>query len=75
MLPSLVRIPADVSKIRIKQTAVRLSSRLYSSIAGTIGRETFGDWFDVAHVLGREGPDWQLFKARLANATGIPLAL
>ncbi|HTQ54310.1 MAG TPA: XcyI family restriction endonuclease [Bryobacteraceae bacterium] len=34
---------------------------------------TTKDWFDVAHVLGREGEDWDLFKSRLADATGIPL--
>jgi len=34
---------------------------------------TTKDWFDVAHVLGREGEDWDLFKSRLADATGTPL--
>jgi len=34
---------------------------------------TTNDWFDVAQVLGRDGPDWELFKSRLADATGIPL--
>lgn len=34
---------------------------------------TTKDWFDVAQVLGREGPDWDLFKSRLADATGIPV--
>jgi len=35
---------------------------------------TTNDWFDVAQVLGREGPDWELFKSRFADAAGIPLA-
>lgn len=34
---------------------------------------TTNDWFDVAQVLGREGPDWENFKSRFADATGIPL--
>jgi hypothetical protein len=34
---------------------------------------TTNDWFDVAQVLGREGPDWKLFKSRFADAAGIPL--
>ena len=34
---------------------------------------TTNDWFDVAQVLGREGPDWELFKSRFADATGIPV--
>jgi hypothetical protein len=35
---------------------------------------TTNDWFDVAQVLGRDGADWDLFKSRFADATGIPLA-
>jgi hypothetical protein len=34
---------------------------------------TTKDWFDVAQVLGREGEDWDAFKIRLADVTGIPL--
>ena len=33
---------------------------------------TTNDWFDVAEVLGREGKDWDLFKSRFVDATGIP---
>ncbi|HLH16149.1 MAG TPA: XcyI family restriction endonuclease [Bryobacteraceae bacterium] len=36
---------------------------------------TTNDWFDVAHVLARDGADWEVFKSRLADATGIPVAL
>jgi XcyI restriction endonuclease len=35
--------------------------------------QTTNDWFDVAQVLAREGPDWDLFKSRLAGAAGIPI--
>jgi hypothetical protein len=34
---------------------------------------TTNDWFDVAQVLARNGDDWNLFKSRFADATGIPL--
>ena len=34
---------------------------------------TTNSWFDVAQVLGREGDDWNEFKSRFADATGIPL--
>ena len=34
---------------------------------------TTNDWFDVAQVLAREGPEWEHFKSRFADATGIPL--
>jgi hypothetical protein len=30
-------------------------------------------WFDAAHVLGRQGTDWDEFRNRIANAVGIPL--
>ncbi|MGD0387503.1 MAG: XcyI family restriction endonuclease [Tepidisphaeraceae bacterium] len=30
-------------------------------------------WFDVAQVLSGEGEDWEEFRARLADAVGIPL--
>lgn len=29
-------------------------------------------WFDVAHVLAREGIDWQSFREHVAHAVGIP---
>lgn len=35
---------------------------------------TTQSWFDVAHVLGREGADWDAFKSRLAGKVGIPVA-
>jgi len=35
---------------------------------------TTNDWFDVAQVLAREGRDWELFKSRFADASGLPLA-
>jgi hypothetical protein len=35
---------------------------------------TTRSWFDVAHVLGREGTDWNEFRSRFADATGIPLS-
>lgn len=35
--------------------------------------QTTNDWFDVAQVLARKGPDWDLFKSRLAGAAGIPV--
>jgi len=34
---------------------------------------TTTSWFDVAQVLGREGADWNEFRSRLADSTGIPL--
>lgn len=34
---------------------------------------TTNSWFDVAQVLAREGKDWDDFKSRFADATGIPL--
>jgi hypothetical protein len=34
---------------------------------------TTNDWFDVAQVLARTGDDWNLFRSRFADATGIPL--
>lgn len=35
--------------------------------------QTTNDWFDVAHVLAPTGPDWDLFRSRLAGAAGIPV--
>jgi len=35
--------------------------------------QTTNDWFDVAQVLARKGPDWDMFKSRLAGAAGIPV--
>lgn len=29
-------------------------------------------WFDVSQVLAREGPDWDEFKRRIIEVTGIP---
>jgi hypothetical protein len=34
---------------------------------------TTQSWFDVSQVLGREGDDWDDFRSRIAEATGIPL--
>jgi len=34
---------------------------------------TTNSWFDVAQVLGRQGPDWEEFRSRLAEVVGIPL--
>lgn len=34
---------------------------------------TTNSWFDVAHVLGRDGADWDDFKSRVAGEVGIPL--
>ncbi len=34
---------------------------------------TTTSWFDVAEVLAREGADWEDFRSRVAEATGIPL--
>ncbi|HWO84657.1 MAG TPA: XcyI family restriction endonuclease, partial [Solirubrobacterales bacterium] len=33
---------------------------------------TTNHWFDVAHVLAREGEDWDRFKTRLVGIVGIP---
>jgi len=33
---------------------------------------TTNSWFDVAQVLGREGPDWNDFSSRFVEAVGIP---
>jgi hypothetical protein len=35
---------------------------------------TTNSWFDVAQVLAREGPDWEEFRSRFADATGIPIS-
>ncbi len=34
---------------------------------------TTNSWFDVPHVLGREGEDWEEFRARIASQVGIPM--
>ena len=34
---------------------------------------TTNSWFDVAHVLARDGNDWMEFRSRFAGAVGIPL--
>lgn len=34
---------------------------------------TTNSWFDVAQVLAREGKDWEDFRSRFADVTGIPL--
>jgi hypothetical protein len=34
---------------------------------------TTQSWFDVSQVLGRQGDDWNDFRSRIAEATGIPL--
>jgi hypothetical protein len=34
---------------------------------------TTNSWFDVTQVLGQKGEDWEEFRSRLAEATGIPI--
>ena len=34
---------------------------------------TTRSWFDVTHVLEREGPDWDEFRSSIAGQVGIPL--
>ena len=34
---------------------------------------TTTSWFDVAQILGRNGPDWNDFHSRLAGEVGIPI--
>src|SRR2546427_3636148 len=34
---------------------------------------TTNAWFDAAQVLGRNGPEWEVFRNRIAEAVGIPL--
>jgi hypothetical protein len=34
---------------------------------------TTNSWFDVAQVLGRQGPDWDDFCSRIADVVGIPV--
>lgn len=34
---------------------------------------TTRSWFDAAHVLGREGADWEAFRSQLAGEVGIPV--
>jgi len=34
---------------------------------------TTRSWFEISHVLGRDGADWQEFRSRLAGEIGIPL--
>lgn len=34
---------------------------------------TTNSWFDVAQVLGRQGPDWDEFRSRFAEVVGIPV--
>jgi XcyI restriction endonuclease len=34
---------------------------------------TTNSWFDVAHVLGRQGGDWNDFCSRMADVVGIPI--
>jgi XcyI-like restriction endonuclease len=33
---------------------------------------TTNSWFDTAHVLGREGEDWDEFRTRIVGSAGIP---
>jgi uncharacterized protein YsxB (DUF464 family) len=35
---------------------------------------TTTSWFDVAHVLAREGDDWELFRRELSSVLGIRLS-
>lgn len=37
------------------------------------GSPSTTSWFDVAHVLARDGPDWTEFKSRIAGEVGIPV--
>lgn len=34
---------------------------------------TTTSWFDVLQVIARQGPDWDAFKSRIAEAVGIPV--
>lgn len=34
--------------------------------------QTTNHWFDIAEVLARKGPDYEVFKERLVRALGIP---
>ncbi len=34
---------------------------------------TTNSWFDAAQVLGRDGTDWDEFRARIAGQVGIPM--
>lgn len=33
---------------------------------------TTNSWFDTAHILGREGKDWDEFRTRIVGSAGIP---
>lgn len=33
---------------------------------------TTNSWFDTAHILGREGEDWDEFRTRIVGSAGIP---
>lgn len=37
------------------------------------GSPTTTSWFDVAQVLGRQGPDWDEFRSRMVEVVGIPV--
>jgi hypothetical protein len=37
------------------------------------GSPTTNSWFDVAQVLGRQGPDWEEFFSRMVEVVGIPV--
>lgn len=37
------------------------------------GSPTTRSWFDVAQVLGRQGPDWDEFSSRVVEVVGIPV--
>lgn len=39
----------------------------------TIESPTTQIWFDTAQVGGRQGPDWQMFRASISEAVGIPI--
>jgi hypothetical protein len=34
---------------------------------------TTNSWFDVAQILGRNGPDWEDFRSRISEVVGIPI--
>jgi hypothetical protein len=37
------------------------------------GSPTTNSWFDVAQVLGRQGPEWEEFCSRMVEVMGIPV--
>jgi len=70
------------SILRLRKTRTLRCSHQFWTIIALKGVEearlraespTTNSWFDAAHVLGREGPHWNEFRARLAGIVGIAL--